>query len=150
MRTPLSPILGPAVQAVSPLALLMATYLLFAGHNSPGGGFAAGLVIAAVIALRRLADLPFPTVATPLIATGIIVIVVVATAPMLFGNPLLDQSIWKLELPLLGTVKSGSALPFDIGVTAIVVGLVMAQLDGPISPPSPPDADPQRREEALS
>ncbi len=150
MRTRLSPILGPAVQTVSPLALMMATYLLFAGHNSPGGGFAAGLVIGAVIALRRLADLAFPAVATPLIAIGIIVIAAVAIAPLLLGNPLLDQSIWKLDLPLIGTVKSGSALPFDIGVTAIVVGLVMAQLDGPIAPPSPPDAATQRREGARS
>jgi len=132
MRTSLSPILRPAVQGVSPLALVMATYLLFAGHNGPGGGFAAGLVIGAVIALRRLADLPFPAVATPLIATGIIVIAAVAATPLLFGNPLLDQSVWKLEMPLIGTLKSGSALPFDIGVSAIVVGLVMALLDSPI------------------
>ena len=150
MRTPLSPILRPAVEAISPLALMMAIYLLFAGHNSPGGGFAAGLVIGAVIALRRLADLPFPAVAIPLIAAGITVIALVAAAPLILGNPLLDQSIWKLEVPLIGTVKSGSALPFDIGVTAIVVGLVMAQLDGPIAPTSPNDADAPLPDEVLT
>ncbi len=31
---------------------------------------------------------------------------------------------------MLGTVKSGTALPFDIAVTAIVVGLILALLDG--------------------
>ena len=33
-------------------------------------------------------------------------------------------------MPLLGKVKSGSALVFDAGVTAIVVGLFVAVFDG--------------------
>ena len=35
-----SPIVRLAIQATSPLALVVATYLFFAGHNRPGGGFA--------------------------------------------------------------------------------------------------------------
>jgi hypothetical protein len=34
------------------------------------------------------------------------------------------------DVPVLGTVKTGSALLFDLGVVAIVVGLVIALLDG--------------------
>jgi hypothetical protein len=34
------------------------------------------------------------------------------------------------DAPILGTVKSGSALLFDLGVVGIVVGLVIALLDG--------------------
>ena len=31
---------------------------------------------------------------------------------------------------MLGKIKTGSALPFDLGVAAIVVGTVIAALDG--------------------
>ena len=55
---------------------------------------------------------------------------VVAIAPMFWGEPLLDQVVVTWDVPVLGTVKTGSALLFDLGVVAIVVGLVIALLDG--------------------
>ena len=42
------------IQLAGPLAAVVAAYLFFAGHNQPGGGFAAGLVLGAVVALRML------------------------------------------------------------------------------------------------
>jgi len=105
-------------------------YLLFAGHNNPGGGFAAGLVFGAIVTLRFLAGEPTRLGATTLICAGVLIVVAVAAAPLFFGDALLDQKIVSLTLPVLGKVKSGSALPFDIGVTAIVVGLVLALLTG--------------------
>jgi hypothetical protein len=54
----------------------------------------------------------------------------VAIAPLLWGEPLLDQVVVSWDIPVLGTVKTGSALLFDLGVVAIVVGLVVALLDG--------------------
>ena len=125
-----SPIVGLGVRAATPLALVVGTYLLFAGHNNPGGGFAAGLVYGAVVTLRTVAGMQRPSHATPLISAGIITVCAVAVAPLLWGNTFLDQEIVSTTLPLLGKVKTGSALPFDIGVTAIVVGLVIALLDG--------------------
>ena len=38
---------------------------------------------------------------------------------------MLEHAVWKAELPLLGTIKTTSALPFDIGVFLVVVGLVL-------------------------
>lgn len=125
-----SPIVRTGIRAATPLALVVGTYLLFAGHNNPGGGFAAGLVYGAVITLRTVAGMQRPTHATGVITAGIVAVAVVAIAPLIFGNELLDQEIVSATLPLLGKVKTGSALPFDIGVAAIVVGLVIALLDG--------------------
>ncbi|MFT5201153.1 MAG: multisubunit Na+/H+ antiporter MnhB subunit [Candidatus Aldehydirespiratoraceae bacterium] len=125
-----SPIVRVGVRAATPLALMVGTYLLFAGHNNPGGGFAAGLVYSAVITLRTVAGMQRPTHATGLITGGIVVVCLVALAPLLWGNTFLDQEIVSTTLPFLGKVKTGTALPFDIGVTAIVVGLVVALLDG--------------------
>lgn len=125
-----SPVVRLGIQAASPVALMTGTYLLFAGHNQPGGGFAAGLVFGAVIALRTVTGLQRPAHAHRLVAAGITLIGLCAIAPLLAGNALLDQQIISAELPLLGKVKTGTALPFDIGVTAVVVGLVIALLDG--------------------
>ncbi len=125
-----SPIVGLGVRAATPLALVVGAYLLFAGHNNPGGGFAAGLVFGAVVSLRTVAGLQRPNHAQALLAGGLFLVVAVAVLPLLGGADLLDQQVVTVELPVLGKVKSGSALPFDIGVTAIVVGLVVAVLDG--------------------
>ena len=118
------------VRAASPLAVVVGIYLLFAGHNNPGGGFAAGLVLGAVVTLRTVAGLQRPTRSLGLIAGGTLVVVAVAVAPVLWGDVLLDQKVVSFDLPVFGSVKTGSALPFDMGVTAIVVGLVVALLDG--------------------
>lgn len=125
-----SPVMRRCVDIAAPLALVIGTYLLFAGHNSPGGGFASGLVFGAVVTLRTFAGSQRTINAQGLIAVGVLVVAAVAAVPMILGDALLDQSIWSFELPILGKVKSGSALPFDIGVTAIVVGLVAALLNG--------------------
>ena len=47
-----SPIVRLGIRAASPLAIVIAVYLLFAGHNRPGGGFAAGLVSVSYTHLR--------------------------------------------------------------------------------------------------
>ncbi len=125
-----SPVMRMAVQASSPLALVVAAYLFFAGHNRPGGGFAAGLVIGAVVALRTISGLRRPANANTLLATGGLVAASVTVAPLVFGGTFLDQVVWKFELPVLGTVKSGTALLFDAGVTLIVVGLFEAVIAG--------------------
>lgn len=123
-------VLALGIRAASPLAVVVGLYLLFAGHNNPGGGFAAGLVLGAVVTLRTVSGLQRPTHAAALITTGIVVVATVAVAPLFWGDQLLDQRVLTVELPVLGKIKSGSALPFDIGVTAIVVGLIIALLDG--------------------
>ncbi len=123
-------VLQIAIQAASPLALVVATYLFFAGHNQPGGGFAAGLVLGAVVALRTVAGLAQPLRPVPLLGAGAIITGLVAIIPMFFGDVLLDQAIGDVEVVVLGKVKVGTALAFDAGVTLIVVGLVVAVLEG--------------------
>lgn len=125
-----SPVTRISVRLVTPPALLIGLYLLFAGHNNPGGGFAAGLVFGAVVILRNVAEIQGPRYARELVAFGLLGAVVLAAVPALSGGVLFDQVVGEVDLPVLGTVKGGSALPFDIAVAAIVVGLVVALLDG--------------------
>ena len=125
-----SPIVSLAVRAVTPIALVVAAYVLLAGHNQPGGGFAAGLMLGAVIVLRTIAGLQQPRHAATWLATGGTIAGVVAIAPLLWGDALLDQRVGAWDVPLLGKVKAGSALLFDVGVVSIVVGVVVALLVG--------------------
>jgi multisubunit Na+/H+ antiporter MnhB subunit len=125
-----SPIVSLAVRAVTPIALLIAAYVLFAGHNQPGGGFAAGLMLGAIIVLRTVAGIQQPRHAAVWMSVGGVIAGLVAIAPILWGEPLLDQVVVTWDVPVLGTVKTGSALAFDLGVVAIVVGLIIAVLDG--------------------
>ena len=124
-----SPAVELGVRAATPLAVLVGLYLLFAGHNNPGGGFAAGLVFGAVVVLRSVAGMPRAVNSLSLIAFGTIVVCVVAVVPLFLDAPMLDQGLLEIEVPLLGTVKTGGALPFDVGVTLIVVGVVVGFVD---------------------
>lgn len=121
-------------RAVSPIFYLMMTgsvYLLFAGHNQPGGGFVGGLVAGSAIALRYVAGgidevrRVSPVRPWTLLGAGLLLAAAVAVTPLLFGEPVFDQAFFEADLPLLGTVKTTSALPFDLGVDLVVVGMVL-------------------------
>ena len=124
-----SPVARLGVQVASPFAVMVAVYMLFAGHNRPGGGFAAGLVLGAVLALRTVTGLQRPAGARWFLAAGLGLAAVVAAAPLVLGEPLLDQVVVEDEYPVIGKVKTGSALPFDVGVMFVVMGLVSAVLE---------------------
>ena len=129
MITAKSSILRQAVRAATPLALIVAAFLFFAGHNRPGGGFAAGLVLGAILSIRTVAGIQERFRPIPLLVAGGVVVSLVALAPLLFGEPLLDQIVVETTVPVLGKIKTGTALIFDAGVTLIVVGLVAAVLE---------------------
>jgi multicomponent Na+:H+ antiporter subunit A len=128
-------ILETGARAVFHTIWLFSVFLLFAGHNAPGGGFVGGLVAAAALvlvfiaegrdAVRRMVRVPPERI----LGTGILLAVGTAVAPLLRGGALLTSSKLELTVPLLGTVKSTSALVFDIGVYAIVIGLLLTALD---------------------
>ncbi len=112
--------------------LLVSVYLAFRGHNAPGGGFAGGMVAGCAFVLRFLArgaaavSLALRVAPTALIGTGMLVAVGTAAAPLFGGAPLLESTIWKLDLPVVGQVKLVSSAVFDIGVYLLVVGVVVA------------------------
>ena len=114
--------------ATAPLAVF-SLYLLFAGHNRPGGGFAGGLVAGVAIALAWATDGPDGTRrivsirSSALMGTGLLLAVVTGFAGFLWGGSFLESAVWDLTLPLFGEVKVVSAIGFDIGVYLVVVGV---------------------------
>lgn len=124
-------ILDTTVRLVFDGAMVLSIYLLFAGHNQPGGGFVGGLVAAAAIALRFVAggidDVRSTLRIRPwfFLSGGLTLAVGVAIAPLFFGSGPLDQDSFTTELVVLGKIKATSATVFDTGVYLIVVGLLL-------------------------
>ena len=127
-------ILSTGARAVFHTILVFSLFLLFAGHNAPGGGFIGGLVAAAALVLRFVAEGPddlnrFLRAGAPqLLGTGLLLATLTAVVPLLFGGSLLESSVLELAVPLIGKVKATSVLVFDAGVYLIVVGLVLGVL----------------------
>lgn len=122
--------LDESVRVIFHAVLVGSIYLLFVGHNQPGGGFAGGLVAGAAISLRYLAggldDVRDISRFRPwtILGTGVLTSSATAAAPIAFGKPVLASLGTELDLPLLGHAHASTTLLFDIGVYLAVVGLV--------------------------
>jgi multicomponent Na+:H+ antiporter subunit A len=106
-------------------------YLLFSGHNAPGGGFAGGLVAGLALVLRYLAGGRYelgeaaPVAPGLLLGAGLLLAGGTALGAVLAGGDVLQPVVLGTTLPVLGEVKLVTSLFFDIGVYLIVVGLVL-------------------------
>ena len=129
-------ILDTTTRLVFDGTLVLSAYLLFAGHNQPGGGFVGGLVAAAAVALRYIAggidDVRSLVNVRPwtFLAVGLAIAVGTALVPLVLGAGALNQDAYELQVGLLGKVKATSATVFDTGVYLIVVGLVLMVFEG--------------------
>jgi multicomponent Na+:H+ antiporter subunit A len=124
-------IVDVSVRAVFHAVIVASLYLLFVGHNQPGGGFVGGLVAGAAIAMRYVAGgIGAVRSLTPIkpwtiLGAGIVAAGIAATAPVVFGHPPLEASVADLHLPVFGDVHLASTTAFDAGVYLVVVGLVL-------------------------
>jgi multicomponent K+:H+ antiporter subunit A len=129
-------LLVPAVvtRLLFPVIGMVALYLLLRGHDLPGGGFAAGLTMSIAFLLQymiggaqwvedHLRVLPLRW-----IGFGMLLACGTGVVPMLLGYPFLTTYFGYTELPLIGRVPTASALIFDIGVFALVVGATVLML----------------------
>jgi len=124
-------ILDSTIRFVFDSVVVFSVYLLFAGHNQPGGGFVGGLLAGVALALRYVAQGNSAVRATiairprTVLSLGLGLAATTAIIPLLFGDALLDNAMLQLDLPALGLVKVPSAIAFDSGVYLVVVGLVL-------------------------
>lgn len=122
-------ILDVLVDLIVRTALVFSAFLLFSGHNSPGGGFVAGLVFGISLLLLyvaggrdKLREL-LPASPETILAAGLFIALMTGVAGFTWGDAFLESTYVELDLPLLGVMKLTSALSFDIGVFGVVVGL---------------------------
>jgi multicomponent Na+:H+ antiporter subunit A len=120
-----------SVRLVFHVVLITSLWLLFAGHNQPGGGFVGGLLAGSAITLRYIAggieEVRGRSNFRPwtVLGTGLLLAAATATIPLLFGGNILQVGLASLDLPLVGAVTVSSALAFDSGVYLAVVGMVL-------------------------
>jgi len=112
-------------------AIIVSVYLLFVGHNAPGGGFAGGLLAGLALVARYLAGGRYelgeaaPVDAGRLLGTGLLLAAGTATASLFFGGIPLESAWFEADVPVLGTLSIGTSTLFDLGVYLVVVGLVL-------------------------
>ena len=120
-----SPIFRKAARLLMPLLLLFAGFLLWRGHNEPGGGFVGGLVAAAAFSLfmmafgvHRARRLLYVRPMT-LLGAGLLIALSSGIPAALRGQPFLTAQ-W-VDTPL----TLGTPMLFDIGVFLVVTGVVL-------------------------
>lgn len=125
---------GLMMTVLFPIITVAALYLLLRGHDLPGGGFVAGVTMAIAFIMMymargivwvesRLRILPMLWMGAGLVAACSI-----GAAAWLFNRPFLTSAFSYLDVPLIGKVPLASALIFDLGVFAVVVGATVLVL----------------------
>ena len=125
------PFVEVSARLVFHIVLMTSLWLLFAGHNQPGGGFVGGLLAGSAITLRYItggiAEVRLRSRFQPwsVLGTGLLLTAGTAMAPLIVGGSVLEVGLASLTLPAIGVVKISSALVFDTGVYLAVVGMVL-------------------------
>ncbi len=124
--------------------IMASIYLLIAGHNHPGGGFAGGLVAGLALVVRYLAaggrelEEAAPIDAGRVLGIGLVVAVGSALLPAAFGGRIFQSYDIHLTIPgldavptpwgvvnLFGDFHLVSSTVFDIGVYLVVLGMML-------------------------
>jgi multicomponent K+:H+ antiporter subunit A len=123
----------PAVltRLLLPVSFVVAAHLLLRGHNEPGGGFVAGLVVAVafitqyLVAGTKWVEARVRISPTGWIGVGLLLAAVTGLGAVALGYPFLTTHTAHVTLPLVGEVHLPSATFFDLGVFAVVVGATL-------------------------
>ncbi|RKN49219.1 Na+/H+ antiporter subunit A [Micromonospora endolithica] len=124
-------VLEVVVRLLFHTVVVLSLFLLFSGHNAPGGGFAGGLVASLALAVRYLAGGRYelaesaPIDAGTVLGAGLAISVGTGVVALATGAPVLSSARLDVWLPLVGDFYVITSLFFDVGVYLVVVGLVL-------------------------
>jgi len=120
----------PAVitRLLLPVSLVVAMHFFLRGHNEPGGGFVAGLIVTIAMVMQYITSgtlwVEGNTRIRPVrwLGFGLFAAVTTGLGAIFVGFPFLTSHTAHFTLPLVGEVHFPSAAFFDLGVFAVVVG----------------------------
>ncbi|MGB3540798.1 MAG: monovalent cation/H+ antiporter subunit A [Mesorhizobium sp.] len=129
-------LLVPSVimQWLFPVIIVFAVYLFLRGHDLPGGGFAAGIAMAAAFILQYLAagtawvEARLRVLPVRWMGLGLLVAAFTGAGSWLFGYPFLTSHSQYIDVPLIGAVPVASGALFDLGVFLLVIGATVLML----------------------
>ena len=123
-----------ATRVLLPLSLVVGAYIFLRGHNEPGGGFVAGLMVAIALIMQYIASgygwaaERMKVDSQSMIGAGVAVAGLTGIAAFAFGRPFLTSTFGYLHWPVVGTFEVASAMAFDLGVFLTVVGVMVLSL----------------------
>ena len=166
-RTPDKPLAGdmhPTMMVVltrvmMPIVALVGFYIFLRGHNDPGGGFIAGLIVAISFVMQYMASgyawtterLRYPY--HSIIGAGVLIAGLTGIGSWFVSKPFLTSDFTYVRIPPFNEFELATAALFDLGVFLAVVGAVLLALESlsrlarrQIMPDSehPMDIDPSR------
>jgi multicomponent K+:H+ antiporter subunit A len=121
-------LLNVCAKLVLPLSIAISLHLFLRGHNLPGGGFIAALVLAIGVLLHALDvgmaqfNRQFRDLWYRWIGAGLLFAAITGMGSFLFEHPYLTSSTPYLPIPGIGEVPFASAMGFDTGVYFSVFG----------------------------
>ena len=124
-------ILKVATRLLVGLILVFAAYLLFRGHNAPGGGFVAALVAGTAFALVAISEGPavvreaIRIAPEKLAMLGLGLAILSGCAAWMTGRPFLTGLWYIAKNGQSKALAIGTPLIFDIGVFLAVLGTIL-------------------------
>ncbi len=123
-----------ATRMILPIAIMVGAYIFLRGHNEPGGGFIAGLVVAIATVMQYMAS-GFGWAAArqridyhALIGWGVTIAGLCGVGSWFASRPFLSSNFGYFKLPFIEKFELATAAIFDVGVFLTVVGAVMLAL----------------------
>jgi multicomponent K+:H+ antiporter subunit A len=123
-----------ATRVMLPLSLVVGVYIYLRGHNDPGGGFIAGLVVSIALIMQYMAS-GFGWAQNrmkisyhALIALGVLAAAITGMGAWVNNMPFLTSDFGHFHIPYIGSFELATAMGFDLGVFLTVVGAVMLAL----------------------
>ena len=124
-----------ATRLILPISLVVGLFIFLRGHNQPGGGFVAGLVVSIALVMQYMASgyawaqerqkINYHA----LIGAGITAAGITGIGAWFAGLPFLTSTYGYVKLPGIEKFELASAMGFDLGVFLCVVGAVMLALN---------------------
>ena len=118
-----------------PVILMVGFYIFLRGHNEPGGGFIAGLIVSIAVVIQYMASgfgwasarLRYPY--HGVIGAGVLIAGLTGIGSWFFGKPFLTSDFTYVRFPPFEKFELATAALFDLGVFLAVVGAVMLSLE---------------------
>jgi len=123
-----------ATRMMLPIALMVGIYIFLRGHNVPGGGFIAGLVVAIALVMQYMASGFGWTAARQrldspgLIGAGVLIAAATGIGSWFASRPFMTSNYGYFEIWPLEKFELATAALFDLGVFLTVLGAVMLAL----------------------
>ena len=122
-------------RVMMPVALMTGFYIFLRGHNEPGGGFIAGLVVSIAVVMQYMASgfswasarLRYPY--HGIIGAGVLVAGLTGIGSWFVAKPFLTSDFTYVRIPPFQEFELATAALFDLGVFLAVVGAVMLSLE---------------------